>query len=147
MHYFENMKIISFTTKVLFALFISISATGQNQTGYWDSPHAETKEIILGADERTWERIELPTGTTEVAIRITLLNKSQELTNKLASTLTSIPDPVLLATGTSVNLLSNIAGDDKCQFYIFKDAVSANKYINTGLIENSIYNHAQLRIS
>ena len=125
---------------LLFLVFFS-SAFSQDESGYWDKIRAETKEINLSAGQRFWQRIDIPTGTTQAAVRITLLEESQQLSNSLSSLLSSIPSPQTQVAAAGVTLLSDIAGDDKCRYFIFQNRDAANDYINTGNIGQACLSH------
>lgn len=119
-----------------FYLFLIQSFVGYSQdNGYWDSNRATTKEVILAAGKRTLITSEnFPTGTTEVAFRITSLDENQNLSNGLMSVLKAIPDPSGVSQGSAgaVLLLSQISGKDKSVYHIFADKIAAEKFIAIG---------------
>jgi hypothetical protein len=62
-----------------FLLFISLQSFAQ-QDGFWDKDRAYSKQVTLGSGKRTAIHIEdLPTGTTEIVYRITLLDENQNI--------------------------------------------------------------------
>ncbi len=119
----------SLTTLILLTSMTS-GLLAQNEDGYWDKERAVTKEINLSAGNRTWRRINLPTGTTEIAYRITLLENDQSLTGTLSSALGAIPSGYTQGASAALSLMSKVSGDDKCRYYIFKDQNGADYYIN-----------------
>src|SRR5438477_11923605 len=105
------------------------------KSGYWDKDRATTKEIIVGAGERTLIKTEdFPVGTTEVVYRITLLDENQQMANSLASVLKVIPDPTGISQGSAgaVLILSKVSGDDKCKYAIFSSDNKASAYAKDG---------------
>lgn len=120
-------------------LFLILLISSQNifsqQDGYWDKDRATTKEIIVSAGERITVKTEdLPTGTTEIVYRITLLDENQQMANSLTSLLKAIPDPSGISQGAAgaVFLTSKISGDDKCKYGIFSNNASATEYKEKG---------------
>jgi hypothetical protein len=77
---------------------------------------------------------DLPTGTTELIYRITLLDKNQQMANSLVSVLKAIPDPTGISQGSAgaVFLVSKISGDDKCKYAVFSKSDVATNYVVTG---------------
>lgn len=125
------------TKKLLlsFLLFASQQAIFAQQDGYWDKDRATTKEIIVSAGDRVAVKTEdLPTGTTEVVYRITLLDENQQMANSLVSLLKAIPDPSGISQGSAgaVFLMSKVSGDDKCKYAIFSTANFATDYQKYG---------------
>ncbi len=125
------------TKKLLlsFLLFASQQAIFAQQDGYWDKDRATTKEIIVSAGDRVSVKTEdLPTGTTEVVYRITLLDENQQMANSLVSLLKAIPDPSGISQGSAgaVFLMSKVSGDDKCKYAIFSTANFATDYQKYG---------------
>lgn len=115
--------------KLLLALLVAIPALAQD--GYWDKDRATTREIKLGAGDRTVVRTEdLPIGTTEVVYRITLLDDNQQIAGSLVSLLKAIPDPTGISQGSAgaVFLLSKVSGDDQCTYAVYNSAEAARKY-------------------
>ena len=101
-----------------FLLFITLQSFAQ-QDGFWDKDRAYSKQITLGSGKRTAVHIEdLPTGTTEIVFRITLLDENQKIANSLVSILKAIPDPTGISQGSAgaVFLLSKTSGDDTCLY-------------------------------
>ncbi|MFC6095290.1 tetratricopeptide repeat protein [Flavobacterium qiangtangense] len=124
---------------LLIVLFISKTTFAQ-QDGYWDKDRATTKEIIVTAGDRmTVKTEELPTGTTEVIYRITLLDENQQMANSLVSLLKAIPDPYGIGQGSAgaVFLMSKVSGDDKCRYAIFSNDKSAAEYQKYGKTTNA----------
>jgi len=117
--------------KIILLFLFSISnliAFSQDTDGYWDKIRSTTKEINLCANCRTWQRIDVPIGTSQIAYRITLLDDNQKLSSSFSDMLAGIPGGVTKAAALGVNLLSNIAGDDKCRYYIFQNEQGANQF-------------------
>ena len=118
---------------LLFVFFISKTTFAQ-QDGYWDKDRATTKEIIVTAGDRMTVKTEdLPTGTTEIIYRITLLDENQQMANSLVSLLKAIPDPTGISQGGAgaVFLMSKVSGDDKCKYAIFSTDKFASEYQKT----------------
>ena len=119
---------------LLFVFFITKNTFAQ-QDGYWDKDRATTKEIIVTAGSRVAVKTEeLPTGTTEIVYRITLLDDNQQMANSLVSVLKAIPDPSGISQGSAgaVLLMSKVSGDDKCKYAIFSTANNATDYQKYG---------------
>ncbi|ESU28711.1 hypothetical protein FLJC2902T_13020 [Flavobacterium limnosediminis JC2902] len=133
------------TVIIIILYFINLSTSySQNIYGYWDKERATTREIVLGAGDRTWVRTDdLPIGTTEVVYRITLLDEDQKMVNDLASVLTILPDPTRVSKGSAVaiSLMSKAAGDDKCYYSIFKTYEAADNYSKTGNYQTACYSN------
>ncbi|MBF2707689.1 tetratricopeptide repeat protein [Flavobacterium soyangense] len=130
--------------KLFLVLLIGISfeSVFAQQDGYWDKERATTKEIIVSARDRIVIKTEdLPTGTTEVVYRITLLDENQQMANSLVSVLKSIPDPTGISQGSAgaVFLLSKISGDDKCKYAIFNNDALASEYKKSGETAKACY--------
>src|SRR5688572_13911258 len=91
------------TSKIaLFLLFLTAQFAFSQQDGYWDKDRATTKEIIVSAGDRIAVKTEdLPTGTTEIVYRITLLDENQQMANSLTSLLKAIPDPTGISQGAA----------------------------------------------
>ncbi|WP_296683872.1 tetratricopeptide repeat protein [Flavobacterium sp.] len=119
----------------LFFFFMAIPALFAQKGGYWDKERSTTKEVVVSARDRILIQIDdLPTGTTELIYRITLLDKNQQIANSLVSVLKAIPDPTGISQGSAgaVFLVSKISGDDKCKYAIFSRSDVANNYVTTG---------------
>lgn len=129
------------TSKIaLFLLLLMAQFAFSQQDGYWDKDRATTKEIIVSAGDRITVRTEdLPTGTTEIVYRITLLDENQQMANSLTSLLKAIPDPTGISQGAAgaVFLTSKISGDDKCTYGIFSSNAVAKEYKEKGKTENA----------
>ena len=122
--------------------FMTIPALFAQKDGYWDKERSATKEVVVSARDRILIKIDdLPTGTTEVIYRITLLDKNQQMANSLVSVLKAIPDPTGISQGSAgaVFLVSKISGDDKCKYAIFSMADAANNYVTTGNTEEACF--------
>ena len=132
------------SVKILFALLSATffqSAIAQPD-GYWDKDRATSKEIVVGAGNRVIIKSDdLPTGTTEIVYRITLLDENQQMANSLVSLLKSIPDPTGISQGSAgaVFLLSKVSGDDKCKYAIFNSAASATAYSASGKTDKACF--------
>jgi len=124
------------TKKLLLLIVLIISKTTfAQQDGYWDKDRATTKEIIVTAGDRVSVKTEdLPTGTTEIVYRITLLDENQQMSNSLVSLLKAIPDPTGISQGGAgaVFLMSKVSGDDKCKYAIFSNEKFASEYQKYG---------------
>ena len=120
-------------------LFLLITAFTFAQTdGYWDKERATSKQVVVSARERIIIPVEeLPTGTTEVVYRITLLDENQQISSSLVSILKAIPDPTGISQGSAgaVFLLSKITGDDKCKYALFTSKENALGYKKDGKID------------
>ncbi len=115
--------------------FTTIPVLFAQKDGYWDKERSTTKEVVVSARDRILIQIDdLPTGTTELIYRITLLDKNQQMANSLVSVLKAIPDPTGISQGSAgaVFLVSKISGDDKCKYAIFSKADAATSYVTTG---------------
>ena len=128
---------------LIFLFFICIYFQSfAQQDGYWDKERATIKEEVLRARKRVIINIEdLPTGTTEVVFRITLLDENQQMANSLVSVLKAIPDPTGISQGSAgaILLLSKISGDDKCKYTIFSDEKLTTSYFEEGTTTNACY--------
>jgi len=123
--------------------FMTIPVLFAQKEGYWDKERSTTKEVVVSARDRILIKIDdLPTGTTEVIYRITLLDKNQQMANSLVSVLKAIPDPTGISQGSAgaVFLVSKISGDDKCKYAIFSKDDAANNYVTTGNTEEACFN-------
>ena len=122
--------------------FITIPMLFAQKEGYWDKERSTTKEVVVSARDRILIKIDdLPTGTTEVIYRITLLDKNQQMANSLVSVLKAIPDPTGISQGSAgaVFLVSKISGDDKCKYAIFSKSDAANNYVTTGNTDEACF--------
>ena len=102
----------------------------QDESG-WDKERATTKEIVLDASSTTWSKIDLPVGTTEVAVRVTLPDDNRQLTTSFADLLGSVPLPSAQMASAGTKFLSEIAGNDYCKYYVFQNAQEVNNYFQT----------------
>lgn len=103
--------------------------------GYWDKARATTRQITVSARDRIIVPIEeLPTGTTEIVFRVTLLDENQKMSSSLVSLLKAIPDPTGISAGSAgaVFLLSKISGDDQCRYALFSSSEAALAYQKEG---------------
>ena len=119
----------------LYFFFMAIPLLFAQKDGYWDKERSTTKEVVVSARDRILIKIDdLPTGTTELIYRITLLDKNQQMANSLVSVLKAIPDPTGISQGSAgaLFLVSKISGDDKCKYAIFSKPDVANNYVTTG---------------
>nr|WP_314865113.1 hypothetical protein [uncultured Flavobacterium sp.] len=115
--------------------FAAIPVLYAQKEGYWDKERSTTKEVIVSARDRILIKVDdLPTGTTELIYRITLLDKNQQMANSLVSVLKAIPDPTGISQGSAgaVFLVSKISGDDKCKYAVFSKSDVATNYVVTG---------------
>jgi hypothetical protein len=130
------------TLSSFFFFFVAIPVLFAQKEGYWDKERSTTKEVVVSARDRILIKIDdLPTGTTEVIYRITLLDKNQQMANSLVSVLKAIPDPTGISQGSAgaVFLVSKISGDDKCKYAIFSKSEAANNYVTTGNTEEACF--------
>lgn len=130
--------------QIIFFLFISFSmnAIYAQKDGYWDKERATKREIVVSAGDRIVVKAEeLPSGTTELIFRITLLDGNQQMANSLVSLLKSIPDPTGISQGSAgaVFLLSKISGTDKCKYAIFSSEGLASDYQKNGTTTKACY--------
>jgi hypothetical protein len=124
---------------LLFLLQVTPNCFAQKD-GYWDKDRATTKEITVPARDRIVIKTEdLPTGTTELVYRITLLDENQKLASSLVSILKVIPDPTGISQGSAgaVFVLSKISGEDKCTYAVFSNEQLATKYKENGLTSSA----------
>lgn len=125
---------------LLIIVFFISKTTFAQQDGYWDKDRATTKEISVTAGDRITVKTEdLPTGTTEIIYRITLLDENQQMANSLVSLLKAIPDPYGIGQGSAgaVFLMSKVSGDDKCKYAIFSTDKFASEYQKYGKTTNA----------
>jgi tetratricopeptide (TPR) repeat protein len=125
---------------ILFSFLFLANNLFSQKDGYWDKERATTKEIVVSARDRILVKTDdLPTGTTEVVFRITLLDQNQQMAGSLVSVLKAIPDPTGISQGSAgaVFILSKISGDDKCKYAIFSKAELASAYQKTGKTEEA----------
>ena len=130
------------TLSSFFFFFVAIPVLFAQKEGYWDKERSTIKEVVVSARDRILIKIDdLPTGTTEVIYRITLLDKNQQMANSLVSVLKAIPDPTGISQGSAgaVFLVSKISGDDKCKYAIFSKSDAANNYVTTGNTEEACF--------
>ncbi len=114
-------------------------ANGSNTLGQY------TKEDFkLSAQQRTSRSVELPRGTVQVAIRVTLLGKNQELLNSLGDLVQAIPVPGIAAASGGLKLTSMVMGEDRCNYNIFNLEEDADNYSQTGEINNACYSFSDV---
>ena len=69
---------------ILFLLLLTSTIVFSQKDGYWDKERATTKEIVVSARDRiVIKSDDLPTGTTEIVYRITLLDENQQMAGSL----------------------------------------------------------------
>lgn len=127
-------------TSIVFFLFTTLLFA--QQSGYWDKERSTIRQEVVKARNRVVIASEdLPTGTTEVVFRITLLDENQQMANSLVSVLKAIPDPTGISQGSAgaVLLLSKISGEDKCKYAVFSDESLASIYKEDGKTEKACY--------
>lgn len=125
---------------LVFLLLLSFQSIFSQKDGYWDKERATTKEIMVSARDRIVVKTDdLPTGTTEVVFRITLLDENQQMAGSLVSVLKSIPDPTGISQGSAgaVFIVSKISGEDKCKYAVFSKGELATAYKNTGKTDDA----------
>ncbi|MGZ6540241.1 MAG: hypothetical protein ACXVEB_17830, partial [Bacteroidia bacterium] len=125
---------------LLCVLTLSVKTFSQQQDGYWDSERKTEEFIPLASGYRTWHRVSIPIGTTQIIFRISFLSNSGELRTTLASTLSSIPSASAQGASSVITLLNELGGSNKGQFHIFESKNDADTYLNTGKAINSCYN-------
>jgi tetratricopeptide (TPR) repeat protein len=124
--------------KTLFLALIASISVGliyAQPDGYWDKERAFTKEIKVSARDRIIVKTEdLPVGTTEFILRVTLLDNNQQMANSLVSVLKSIPDATGVSQGSAgaIFIISKISGDDKCTYALFSKESDALQYKENG---------------
>jgi len=123
----------------LLAMLLSISLFAQDNSGYWDKTRSTIKEINLAAGARTWHRVDVPTGTTQVLFRITLIETDQQVESALVDLLNAVPNPYTNAAAAATTLMSAISGDDKCRYFVFLNNTDANDYIQNGQAGTACY--------
>ncbi len=114
--------------------------------GYWDKERATKREVVVNARNRIVIKTDdLPTGTTEIVYRITMLDDNQQLATSLVSVLKSIPDPTGISQGSAgaIFLMSKISGDDKCKYAVFSNEVLANDYKLSGQTTKACFNQKE----
>ncbi len=125
---------LKFSYLTVLFLLIGNVIFGQ-EDGYWDKDRATYQEIVVNArDVVVLKTEDLPTGTTELVFRITVLDHNQQMANSLVSLLKAIPDPSGISQGSAgaIFLMSKVSGDDKCKYSIFTSAALANSFKDTG---------------
>lgn len=128
---------INFLWLLIFPLFVLAQSDG-----YWDKARSTSRLITVSARDRIVVPIEeLPTGTTEIVFRITLLDVNQKLSSSLVSLLKAIPDPTGISAGSAgaVFLLSKISGDDACRYGLFSSSEAALAYQKEGTTEPACF--------
>ena len=128
------------TLNSLLILIFFQNLSAQNADGYWDRDRITTKEVKVAAGEKiTIKSEDLPTGTTELVYRITLLDENQKMANDLASVLKAIPDPYFIGKGAggAISLVSSISGSDKCIYGVFDEIRKALHYQKTNITSNA----------
>ncbi|TRX37551.1 tetratricopeptide repeat protein [Flavobacterium restrictum] len=123
-------------------LLLAIQTIVAQKEGYWDKDRATTKEITVPARDRIVIKTDdLPTGTTEIVFRITLLDQNQQMAGSLVSVLKAIPDPTGISQGSAgaVFILSKISGDDTCKYAIFSKTEWASQYKESGTTADACF--------
>ncbi|OYU83191.1 MAG: hypothetical protein CFE24_12480 [Flavobacterium sp. BFFFF2] len=131
-------------------LFISLTVCwlstqwGWSQTdGYWDNMRTTNETVTLSAGEKKIiQTADFPQGTTEFVIRMTVLDNDQKISSSLSSILKAIPDPSGISQGSAgaLNLLSSVAGVDKCKIALFATREKAEQFAKTGNAKETCYN-------
>jgi hypothetical protein len=132
-----NIKILLRVLVFIISPFNLIAQDASN----WDKDRVTTKEILLSAGSKTWRRIDLPTGTIEVAVRITLLDDNQQLASSFSDLLSGIPLASAQVASASVNFLSEVVGEDYCRYYVFLTGEDGNNYIQTADYTKACYSN------
>ena len=126
----------------LYLFFFIATLSNAQQSGYWDKERSTIRQEVVKARNRIIIASEdLPTGTTEVVFRITLLDENQQMANSLVSVLKAIPDPTGISQGSAgaVLLLSKISGEDKCKYAVFSDESLVLAYKEEGKTDKACY--------
>lgn len=127
--------------RILFGLLlVGIMSFAQNPSGYWDNIRTTNETITLKAGEKKYiKSADFPEGTSELVLRISILDDNQKLTSSLVSLLKAIPDPSGISQGTAgaLFLASTITGSDKCKYAIFSNENDAKNYVYKKTIKNA----------
>jgi tetratricopeptide (TPR) repeat protein len=127
--------------RILFSfLLISVIGFAQNPSGYWDNIRTTNETIALKAGEKKFVKsADFPDGTTEIVMRISILDDNQKLTSSLVSLLKAIPDPSGISQGTAgaIFLASSFTGSDKCKYAVFTNENDAKNYVVKGDAKNA----------
>ena len=69
-------------------LLVGMMSFAQNPSGYWDNIRTTNETITLKAGEKKYiKSVDFPEGTTELVLRISILDDNQKLTSSLVSLL------------------------------------------------------------
>lgn len=121
-------------------LLVGMMSFAQNPSGYWDNIRTTNETITLKAGEKKYiKSVDFPEGTTELVLRISILDDNQKLTSSLVSLLKAIPDPSGISQGTAgaLFLATTITGSDKCKYAIFNNENDAKNYVYKKTIKNA----------
>lgn len=123
-----------FKLKIIAVLLLGFQCLfAQDTNGYWDNVRITSETITLKAGEKKiLKTADFPQGTTEIVIRITVLDDNQQMTSSLVSLLKAIPDPTGISQGSAgaIFLLSKVSGVDKCKYAVFNSNDMAKRYFN-----------------
>lgn len=128
---------------LLTSLAVNFNLNAQDEDGYWDSERATEKKIPLSDGNRTWVRVNIPAGTTQLIYRVSFLDENGEIRNSLASTLSNVPSASAQGVSAALSLLNTIGGDNKGTFYIFTNDEGANNYFKNGILSKPCYRSSQ----
>lgn len=123
------------TLFIIFTLLYALGLLGQVSKGAWDRTRSTQKQITLGAGKTTYQKIELPLGTTQVVARIVMLDEGQQIT-PLLSLLAKIPGPQAQSIVLGTALTSTILGTSECSYRVFVSAKDASTYCTQGVSRN-----------
>jgi hypothetical protein len=113
-------------------------AISRTATGYWDKERLVKQDFNIKAKNTDYRVVNLPPGTTQISIRITLLGKNQEMLNSLADVVDAFPKYGAAAAG-GLKVTSIIMGEDRCNYHIFSTKEDADGYYTTGEVNNSCH--------
>lgn len=95
----------------------------------WDTTKQFYQKFELSAKQKKLIEIKIPSGTTELLYRISILENNGNLTNSLSNLMGSIPYTPIKLIGNSINLLNGIGGNSKCEYLIFTSKEKANLFL------------------
>lgn len=110
---------------ILYLSLILFTLHSQDAKGYWDVVRSPLKKFQLQPHTVRMYEIDIPYGTTQLVYRLTVLQTSQDIPNKLAGIASSFKTPEALIAGAALKLGSALIGTDKCSFYIYQNKKDA----------------------
>jgi hypothetical protein len=130
-------------TKILLIIALTTLVTkqnfAQNEEGYWDQERKTEKEIPLADHKKTYIKVEIPTGTTQLVYRVSFLGQNEQLRSSLSSTIGSIPTASAQGSSAVLSLLNILGGSNKGQYHIFTSKEDADYYLTSGNARNACY--------